>query len=312
LPGNGYATLASLEYARIDPFTYTQRKNGASYTTFSAPVGYDMQPNSDRWAFQLKSWFSPRTFVRLDFDYTRHGENILSAIGRLVWNNKRRFGGYTVHVGVVVIFLGIAASSAYQKEAVRTLMPVEMLEVDNYLMRYDGYRLEAVDDHLGAITEIALFDRRSGKALGTLIAEQRMHPNMLATELRDAFNAAKRLGADGDPRYGAAVKQVYDLIPRLEEHYSREVKTPSTEVGIHASLSPLDGSRWGEDFYVIPLWIDPATGQANFRVFINPMVNFIWFGGLIFVIGAHLSVLPDSKERRRLAAALALEERAVA
>jgi len=65
----------------------------------------------------------------------------------------------------VVIFLGIAASSAYQKEAVQTLMPGEMLEVDNYLMRYDGYRLEAVDDHLGAITNVALFDRASGREL---------------------------------------------------------------------------------------------------------------------------------------------------
>jgi len=242
----------------------------------------------------------------------RHKENVVSAVGRLVWNNKRRFGGYIVHVGVVVIFLGIAASSAYQKEAVQTLMPGEMLEVDDYLMRYDGFRLEAVDDHLGAITEVALFDRRNGKELGKLHAEQRMHPNMQATELREAFLAARSMGAEGDPGYAAAVMQVYDLIPRLEQHYNREVKTPSTEVGIYASLSPLDGARWGEDFYVIPLWIDPATGQANFRVFINPMVNFIWFGGLIFIIGAHLSVLPDSKERRRLEAALALEERAVA
>ena len=40
------------------------------------------------------------------------------------------------------------------------------------------------------------------------------------------------------------------------------------------------------------------------RVFVNPMVNFIWLGGLILVLGAHLSVLPDASERKRLRAAM--------
>jgi cytochrome c-type biogenesis protein CcmF len=90
------------------------------------------------------------------------------------------------------------------------------------------------------------------------------------------------------------------------------VKTPSTEVAIHASMSLLSPTRLGEDFYVTPLWVDPETGRANFRIFVNPMVNFIWIGGLVLVLGAHLAVLPDRRERRRLEAALALEERAVA
>ena len=56
-------------------------------------------------------------------------------------------------------------------------------------------------------------------------------------------------------------------------------------------MSPLHIARFGEDFYVIPLWVDPATGQANFRIFINPMFNFIWFGGLIFIIGFFLDFI---------------------
>ncbi len=92
----------------------------------------------------------------------------------------------------------------------------------------------------------------------------------------------------------------------------REVKTPSTEVAVFASLSPFAPSRLGEDFYVTPLFIDPITGRANLRVFVNPMVNFIWIGGLIFIIGANITILPDARERKRLEGALALEERAVA
>ena len=62
----------------------------------------------------------------------------------------------------------------------------------------------------------------------------------------------------------------------------------------------------------MPLWVDPATGRASLRLFVNPMVNFLWIGGLIVIFGAHLSVLPDRRERKRLETAMALEEKAVA
>ena len=242
----------------------------------------------------------------------QRGEGIPRAFAGLVWGNKRRFGGYIVHVGIVVIFFGIAASSAYQQEAVGQLDVGQSLQVDDYYMRYDGYRLEAVDDHIGAVAQITVIDRHSGRRLGSLSAEQRYHPNMQIPELRDGFLRVKQLGASGSADYAAGVAALYELIPPLERHYGREVKTPSTEVGILSFSSPLQASRLGEDFYVIPLWVDAATGRASFRVFINPMVNFIWFGGFVFVIGAAIAILPDARERKRLAAALAHEDQAVA
>jgi cytochrome c-type biogenesis protein CcmF len=241
-----------------------------------------------------------------------HGESVGTALGRLIWRNKRRYGGYVVHVGIVLVFFGIAGSAAYQKETVRVLSPGELLEIDDYYVRYDGYRLEAVDDHLGAVTELSIWGRADGAALGHVEAEQRFHPMMMVPELREAFNRAKALGESNSPDYPEAILATYQLIPMLEQHYRREVKTPSTEVGIHKTLSPLRVAHLGEDLYVIPLAVDHRTGAANFRVFINPMVNFIWLGGVVFVLGAVIALLPDSRERRRIQAALDLEERAVA
>jgi len=240
------------------------------------------------------------------------GEILPLAMARLIWSNKRRYGGYIVHVAIVVIFLGIASSSAYQKEMVRMMNPGDMVAVDDYYMRYEGYRLEALDDHVSVVAELQLFDRASGELLDTLWPEQRYHPNMLFPDLREAFLTAKRLGEERSEHYETAVAGVYRIISLLEERLGREVKTPSTEVAIFASLSPLAPSRLGEDFYVTPLFIDPISGQANLRVFVNPMVNFIWIGGLIFIIGANVCILPDARERKRLEGALALEERAVA
>jgi len=240
----------------------------------------------------------------------QHGESVATALARLVWRNKRRYGGYVVHVGIVLIFFGIAGSSAYKKEAVQEMSPGEVFEVDGYQMRYDGYHLDAMDDHLGAVTEVSLF--QDGRRVASLEAEQRFHPNMVFPELRDAFLRAKSLSG-GDPAvYQSAVARLYPLIRELEQGAGREVKTPSTEVAIHASLSPFAPTRFGEDFYLTPLWVDPQSGRASFRVFVNPMVNFIWFGAFVLVLGAHLAVLPDPRERKRLTATIALEERAVA
>mgnify|MGYP001772960714 CR=1 FL=1 len=72
------------EYVRIGPFVFTHRSIVNSWTHLNAPLGYSMQPNSDRLAVQLRSWVSPRAMVTLTADYTRHGENILGPDGKLL------------------------------------------------------------------------------------------------------------------------------------------------------------------------------------------------------------------------------------
>jgi cytochrome c-type biogenesis protein CcmF len=240
----------------------------------------------------------------------QYGEDPATAFGLLVWRNKRRFGGYIVHVGFVIVCIGVAASSAYRKETVELLSPGGTLKTDGYAMTYDGYRLEAIDDYVAAVTEVTVW--QDGRFAARLEAEQRLHPNMLFPQLREAFLAAKPLRG-GDPvAYTAAVRGLYTLMSRLEGEAGREVKTPSTEVAIHKSFSLAAPQRFGEDFYITPLGVDPFTGKANFRVFVNPMVNFLWFGGFVLVIGAGLCVFPDARERKRLEASMAIEDREAA
>ena len=58
------------------------------------------------------------------------------------------------------------------------------MTADDYLMRYEGYHLEAVDDHIAAVTELVLFDAASGAPLGEIVAEQRFHPNLVFRDLK--------------------------------------------------------------------------------------------------------------------------------
>jgi cytochrome c-type biogenesis protein CcmF len=238
----------------------------------------------------------------------QHGEPVPVAVGRMLWRNKRRWGGYIVHLGTVVVFAGIAGSASYQKETVQEMAPGDSLVLDGYRLDYVGHRVVVEDDHLGTIVRFAV--TQDGRRAGELRAEQRAHLNMVFPVLKEAFQLAKGV-PPGKDRERAALA-VYEAVAALEGRAGREVKTPSTEVGIQASMNPLHPTRFGEDLYVIPLAVDPASGRASVRVFVNPMVNFIWLGGLILVIGAHLAVLPDSAERKRLRAAMELEERAVA
>ena len=63
-----------------------------------------------------------------------------------------------------------------------------------------------------------------------------------------------------------------------------------TEVAIRSTLL--------EDLYVILIGWD-EDGTTAFKVLVNPLVNWIWIGGVVFVLGGLIAFWPD---RRRLPA----------
>ena len=69
----------------------------------------------------------------------------------------------------------------------------------------------------------------------------------------------------------------------------------SNEVGIRSD--PLTG----EDLFVIAEQVN-ADGTVFLRVFVKPLVNLIWIAGLLFLLGSLVTLWPDPREERRLAA----------
>jgi cytochrome c-type biogenesis protein CcmF len=61
----------------------------------------------------------------------------------------------------------------------------------------------------------------------------------------------------------------------------------------------------GEDLFVIGDQFN-RDGSVFLRVIVNPLVNFIWLAGLVFVGGALVAMWPDAREQRRLAGRFAL------
>ena len=72
-------------------------------------------------------------------------------------------------------------------------------------------------------------------------------------------------------------------------HYYRSFDQRTTEVSIYSSLR--------EDFYLI-LVGNSEDDSAKFQVYINPLVNAVWLGGLLFVLGSLWTMWPTGRDRR--------------
>jgi cytochrome c-type biogenesis protein CcmF len=68
----------------------------------------------------------------------------------------------------------------------------------------------------------------------------------------------------------------------------------SNEVGIRT-----DWLR-AEDLFVIVNQFN-ADGSVSVKALVNPLVNFIWLAGLVFLLGSIVTMWPDAREQRRLA-----------
>ncbi len=108
---------------------------------------------------------------------TMHSESPLLALGRLVARNRRRYGGYIVHIGVVVYFVAFTGLAFKVKTSVE-LQPGQSTTVRSPYGH--SYKLT----HLGVSQYAALNRRvsaatlevtRDGTRLGTITSEKRQH-----------------------------------------------------------------------------------------------------------------------------------------
>ncbi len=170
----------------------------------------------------------------------RRGESPPRAFFELVRRNQRRYGGYIVHLSVVVLFIGFAGA-AFDVEETRVLAPGERWELDGYTLEYRQARPVSHPHYAGAVVRIALYDE--GRPVGMLLPEKRMY-------------------------------------------FQQE--QPAT--------LPAVSSTFQEDLYVIVAGLEPDQSVA-LKVYRNPLVNWIWLGGFVFVLGNALVLWPLPERR---------------
>jgi len=165
------------------------------------------------------------------------GKNVFAATLLLIQRNTRRYGGYIVHFGVVVIFIGLAGS-AFNRSTEQEMDFRQSMRVGPYTLVCQGY---TQDTNPNYDSEYAVLDvYRNGKKVTQLAPEKRFY---------------------------VASQQV------------------STMVANHSTLA------W--DLYVIYAGQNPDTNRPIIKVFLNPLVAWIWIGVVIVIIGTLVALVPN-------------------
>jgi cytochrome c-type biogenesis protein CcmF len=223
------------------------------------------------------------------------GEPGLVAMAALIRRNRRRYGGYVVHVGMAVLFVGVAASSAFQHARDVRLRPGQSTKVGAYTMRYvrPVSRLTGEKITLGTVLEVS----RHGRHVATLVPSRGYYPSLEDGQLG-------RIGRFFD---GEATSEL-----GLRAGLTRDVWTAvQPDLGgvrpaiTRADRSFPDANSQLEGFLVATIvdrWRRSAPA-AQFRLIVSPLVAWIWLGGAIAIGGAMLSLWPAPTRVRRTVAA---------
>jgi len=233
---------------------------------FAWPVGVGLAVALAFWISGVRNWMVILTFALGAFTLTTvfvefkkgtraratiEGEGWLRAFLHLIQRNRRRYGGYIVHVGIVVMFMGFAGA-AYEENVRVALLPGESAEITSpfghtYELTYQdmSWYPEPNGTKLVASVEV----ERDGVPLGMLTPEQRSFRQRPETNL---------------------------------------------EVRIRRA--------WNEDLYLILAAIDDPNGviagtnprpMATFSILVNPLVPWIWTGGIIMALGTLIAMWPS-------------------
>jgi cytochrome c-type biogenesis protein CcmF len=166
------------------------------------------------------------------------GTDLFTALVGLVGRNKRRYGGYLVHVGIVLMFLGFAGEGFKQKQTLE-VTPGHEVAIGDFNIRFEG--LKVTDDG------------RKQMVTGE------------ATVFRE----------------GAELTKMYPARWYFRKHEDQ----PTTEVAIRRSFS--------EDLYIAMVDFDLAKQQASVEIYVNPLINWLWFGFGVLAIGTFIALLPE-------------------
>jgi cytochrome c-type biogenesis protein CcmF len=202
-------------------------------------------------------WKGTRARARIE------GEGWIPALFHLVSRNRRRWGGYIVHVGIVMIFVAFAGA-AYNVDERFFVEPGDVVEVTSpmghtYQLRHDGLSVSLQNGQFNLLWQaiVTVSVSRDGEPQGILTTEKRQYTTQ----------------DPGSP--------------------------PMTEVGVksypledlYLILSELDDIQGAVS-------ADSEAQGLYLQVLVKPLVGWIWFGCLILATGTVIALWPSVDRRR--------------
>ncbi|MGB6497257.1 MAG: cytochrome c-type biogenesis CcmF C-terminal domain-containing protein, partial [Candidatus Acidiferrum sp.] len=177
----------------------------------------------------------------------RSGASYLTSAMELTMRNTRRYGGYIVHMGMVLIFVGLAGA-AFNQNVQKEMTPGSSMQIGKYTLVMQNADTQPAADYTGLrlIVEVLV----KGKPLMMLYPERRV------------FDTNGETG---------------------------------TMVAIYSTLR--------EDLYVVYAGQSPDKQLPVIHAYLNPLVKWIWFGGVIVVFGTLVALMSNRRAVLVLSAA---------
>ena len=104
----------------------------------------------------------------------KKASNFLHSIGKMFLSNRHKNGGYIVHIGIVLLFIGFIGR-AFEVEKEFSLSPGEQIYFSNYVFKLNSIKSEARDNHYAFLSEIDVVDSSTNQLLVNLKPEKRIY-----------------------------------------------------------------------------------------------------------------------------------------
>jgi cytochrome c-type biogenesis protein CcmF len=252
------------------------------------------------------------------------GGSFLNALGAVTTRNRRRYGGYIVHIGIAVLLIGIAASSSFQTNENVSMKPGETRIVDGREFTYKRPYVQVDDEKytFGAEVEV----KQDGKFLAMLRTSRRFFRPTGADatgQISDYFGgeATTEVGLKTGPvrdiwvTVAPNVQGVQHQLALADKGFTKCVEAgpgtppqckqlsalmraaaanPSLRLKALAQIEKLQllaAERIARQYI-------HSEAPATFKVIINPLVLWMWIGGVIGLIGALIAVWPSRGRRK--------------
>jgi len=169
------------------------------------------------------------------------GENIFAALRRLMGRNRRRYGGYIIHISMALMAIGILGIEIFQTETQGTVASGEKIAIGDYVVEY---------------RELASWDS-PGEGVNYTRAVVDIYEN------------------------GIYLGQLY---PRIDFYYDSQQNM----------TIPGQRSTFRDDLYILLVdWQPVSSIGATFKIYVNPLVNWMWIGSITFLFGLIYAAWPD-------------------
>jgi cytochrome c-type biogenesis protein CcmF len=223
------------------------------------------------------------------------GEALPVALVSLVRRNRRRYGGYLVHAGVALLFLGIAASSAFQHVTTPVLQVGQTANVGGYAIHYDrptanittsGGRLEKIN--FGSDLTV----RKDGKFVTHLHTERGYYP----TDDGSLGIVSRYFEGEQTSEVGlkaGARQDIWTVISPDTDPLKNVISEGDKVFGKAKNLPPQMGAALlGQAITGIVDRYKNNPPPAQFRFIVSPLVTWIWLGAIVILLGGIIALWP--------------------